>query len=87
MRAEITCPPYDFDSDCQMPAPATISILAAHALAMSNRYRAAMESRADLRTTFRAARALADATEALTTAIADALATHDDTDVLNTVVS
>lgn len=77
MRSDIVCPPYDFDSVSQLPADATILQRAAHASSMAHRYRAAMEARLDLRTTFRIARELADATDALTTAIVDAVACGD----------
>lgn len=79
MARELDCPPHEFGRDCHLPAPATILEHASIARDACNRWRDVMESRADLRTTFRASRALADATEALTSAIADAVACGDNT--------
>ena len=77
MTPDITCPPYDFGRDCHLPAGATILELASRASDAANRYRDVMERRANFRDTMRAARYLADATDALTTAIADAVACGD----------
>lgn len=74
-RDELRCPPTShMRSEC---APQTILEHAAAASDAANYYRTVMDDRADFRTTINAAAALARATHALTTAIADAVATGD----------
>jgi hypothetical protein len=69
---DIHCPPASLpqrDSE-----PTSILTLASRLNAASNAYRAAMESRAPFRETLTAAGKLARAADALTSAIADAVA-------------
>jgi len=70
------CPPSP-SVDAEPNADATILELAARASEASNRYRDAMVERRGFRETMSYAGALARATDALTTAIADAVATGD----------
>lgn len=73
MAGDIDCPPY-------VPAPngaGTILELASRAADAANRYRATIDQRGDFDATLRAAGALARATHALTSAIADAVACGD----------
>jgi len=69
------CPPYA--AAVSPPADATILDLAALAARAADDYCTAMDNRADYRMTLRTAGALARATQALTTAIADAVACGD----------
>jgi len=72
---DIHCPPASLpqrDSE-----PASILTLASRLNAATNAYRAAMDARAPFRETLRTAGAMAHAADALTTAIADAVACGD----------
>lgn len=73
--SDLRCPP----SHHARPTiePATILEHAAAASDAANYYRTVMDDRADFRTTVNAAAALARATHALTTAIADSVACGD----------
>lgn len=73
-RNDIRCPPYVPE---KMPANASILDLAAVAREASNRYRSVIDERGDFDATIRAGRALAIATETLTSTIADAVACGD----------
>lgn len=68
--SDLRCPPT------KLPAP-TILELASRLNAASNAYRAAMDARAPFRETLSAAGKLARAADALTSAIADAVAEGD----------
>ncbi len=70
------CPPSPSVND-QPPKDATILELAARASEASNAYRDCMSERRPFRETMSYAGALARATDALTTAIADAVAMGD----------
>lgn len=73
--SDLRCPPSDHAEPT--PAPVTILEHAAAASDAANYYRAVMDDRADFRTMINAAAALARATHALTTAIADSVACGD----------
>lgn len=69
---ELRCPPVNPGG-----APQTILELAADLTSASDRYRASMDAREDFRVVLRHAGSLARAADALTTAIADAVACGD----------
>lgn len=72
--SDLDCPPY---VPPRSGDETSILALAARASDAANRYRAAIDARCDFDTTLRLSGALARATQSLTTAIADAVATGD----------
>lgn len=77
MNRDIDCRPYT--PPAPDTEPHTILEYASRASDAANRYRDAMQSRANFKETLRASGALAAATERLTIAIADAVAAGDNT--------
>lgn len=72
--SELRCPPVHPEG---LRAPQTILELASELASASDRYRASMDAREDFRVVLRHAGSLARAADALTTAIADAVACGD----------
>ena len=76
--SDYDCPPWYGALEDTTPADTILDLVARASVAVE-RYRAAMDARADYRTTLSVAGQLARATEALVTAIADAVACGENT--------
>lgn len=75
---DLDCRPY-YGRQSALPSDATILDYAAQASDAAGRYQRAMDARADYPTCIRLASSLARATQALATAIADAVACGNNT--------